>query len=244
MERARAQRDNNSSWCMQGQPKLAPSPQQQARLGPQPSLPAPSPTHLVYLIIPELQRPHSTVSREAAGAQGPHPALPIPLPRSWGWHKAGHGSRGWHATCREGTAGGVLLASALSSGRGLRFLAGGGMCVNLSVLRQGKAASGLGRTGDQWPKQATGRPPPSRLLLLPLGPGRGTGSVLQEKDPPPQPQLRRRQTQPSRPPRGTACTHSSLPSSTEWLHKGLGHTREGQCRGIGRGKAKHGPRPD
>lgn len=63
-----------------------------------------------------------------------------------------------------------------------------GQSLNLSVLRQRKAASGQSHTGGQWQKKKTGQPPPSGMFLLPLGPGRGAGSVIQslgKKSPPP-----------------------------------------------------------
>lgn len=63
-----------------------------------------------------------------------------------------------------------------------------GQSLNLSVLRQRKAASGLSHTGVQWQKKNTGQAPPSGIILLPRGPGRGAGSVIQslkKKDPPP-----------------------------------------------------------
>lgn len=54
-----------------------------------------------------------------------------------------------------------------------------GQSLNLSVLRQRKAASGQSHTGGQWQKKKTGQPPPSGMFLLQLGPGRGAGSVIQ-----------------------------------------------------------------
>lgn len=62
--------------------------------------------------------------------------------------------------------------------------------LNLSVLRQRKAASCPSHTGVQRHKEKTGPSPPSWILLFPLGPGRGAGSVIQslkKKDPPPPP---------------------------------------------------------